>query len=295
MTKIALMTDSTANLTDQQKKIWKVDVVPLSVTFGQKTFLETELTEEKFYDYLKTDSHFPTSSQPAPTAFSDAFERLIKEGYEEVIVVTISSKISGTYQCAQMMAEEYADRLKIHVVDSMSSAAEMVRLVQYTASMIASGWNSEQILFSVEAFVKRMETTIVVNELDSLARGGRLSSGVAMVGNMLKIKPLLQFDQGEIVLKEKIRTEQRAIKRVFALLEEYVERSSSDEKVLVGISEGLYRNKAEELAEEIREKHPNVDVMISSFSPVIATHLGERSLGVIWSVVDPQVSLINVE
>lgn len=289
MTKIALITDSTANLTAQQERDWQVNVVPLSVTFGQDTYLETDLSSEEFYTRLKTDPHFPVSSQPAPSAFAEVFDQLVQEGVKEAIVVTLSAKISGTNQCARMMAEEYADQLNVHVVDSQAAAAEMVRLVQYAAQLIEKEWPVDQILQAMQKFVERMTTVIVVNELDSLVRGGRLSSGVAMVGNMLKIKPLLEFEQGEIVLKEKIRTEQRAIKRVLALLDDYIKDAAETEQVVVGISEGHYRDKAEELAQEIKDRYADIPVLVSTFSPVVATHLGERALGVVWSVVDREI------
>ena len=213
--KIAVVTDSTAYLTKEEYAEYGVYVMPLSVIFGQETYREDiDISAEEFYAKVKTSSIFPTSTQP-PLGESYELFRELAQDYDAIIPITISSGISGTYQTCVAVAEDMKDEIAIYPIDSEISCAPQARAVKLAAIMAKSGeYSPEEIVETVQRLVDRTTAYFIVDDLSNLQRGGRLSAGAALVGAMLKIKPILTFVDKKIVPFEKIRTQQKAMKRI---------------------------------------------------------------------------------
>ncbi|WP_025729010.1 DegV family protein [Atopobacter phocae] len=286
--KIALLTDSTAYLTKQQIDNWQVHVVSLSVLFGQEVFKETELDHAQFYQMLNTNPNFPTSSQPSPGEFLTTFEKLEQAGFEAVISVHLSSKISGTFQSVQTLSQQYEGPLKIYPIDSKSSCAGQGRVVQYVNELIQQQLPAEEIASRAQAFADDTQVYLMVDDLTNLSRGGRLSKSAAMVGNALKIKPLLKFDTGEIILKEKIRTENKVFKRLVELFEADYDSSASYAMTIVHFER---EKEAQTLRLKFEEKFNGLTISEGTIGPVIGTHLGPGALGVTWVKLPADVTL----
>ena len=188
---VKIIVDSTADLAPQVKAQMSA-VVPLSVFFGEEEYKDgVTITPEMFYEMLANNKALPTSSQPTPAAFEAAYEEATADG-SEVVVVTISSRLSGTYQSATIAAEDFSG---VYVVDSRSAALGTGVLAEYALRLAAEGMTGEQILNILMEKRKRVHLYAIVDTLEYLKKGGRVSAATAVVGGMLNVKPLIGADE----------------------------------------------------------------------------------------------------
>ena len=210
---VKIIVDSTADLAPQVKAQMSA-VVPLSVFFGEEEYKDgVTITPEMFYEMLANNKALPTSSQPTPAAFEAAYEEATADG-SEVVVVTISSRLSGTYQSATIAAEDFPG---VYVVDSRSAALGTGVLAEYALRLAAEGMTGEQILNILMEKRKQVHLYAIVDTLEYLKKGGRVSAATAVVGGMLNVKPLIGADEdGKIATVGTAR----GMKKAFATLNE---------------------------------------------------------------------------
>ena len=190
-------TDAPRNLQD------KVEVVPLVITFGDTEYLDgVELGHKQFYEKLIESDVLPTTSQPAPASFAQAYERVIANG-DEAVVITISSKLSGTYQSACIAAADYPG--KVYVVDSLNAAIGAGILAEYAMGLIEQGMGAKEI--AEQLLVEREKLCIIalMDTLEYLKRSGRISKVAAVTGGLLSIKPVITLRDGAITVLGKAR------------------------------------------------------------------------------------------
>ena len=278
--KIAVVTDSTAYLTKEEYAEYGVYVLPMSVIFGQETYREEiDITAEEFYAKVKSSPVFPTVGETY-----ELFHELAKD-YDAIIPITISSGISGTYQTCVAVAEDMKDEIAIYPIDSEISCAPQARAVKLAAIMAKSGeYSPEEIVETVQRLVDRTTAYFIVDDLSNLQRGGRLSAGAALVGSMLKIKPILTFVDKKIVPFEKIRTQQKAMKRIEQLFADETGTTDGDGYELVIIHANA-PEAGEAWRQKMQEQYPKLRTSLSYFGPVVGTHLGEGALGFLWDIV----------
>ena len=198
---IKIVLDSTTDLVPELAGKFKV--VPLTVNFGEEEFIDgVTITKEEFYAKLIESDVVPTTSQASPEAFEKAFEKIAADG-DEIICITVASKFSGTYQSACIAAEEFPG--KIRVIDSKTVAIGTAILAEYAESLVEKGFSSEEIEKAVTE--KRDDITIValIDTLEYLKKGGRLSKAAAFAGGLLNIKPVISVEDGEINILGKAR------------------------------------------------------------------------------------------
>ncbi len=276
---VAIVTDSTAYLPKEVREQFAIQMVPLSVVFGEESFQEElDITTEDFYEKMMTTQKLPTTSQPAIGQFVDVFKKLAEDGYKEIITIHLSSNISGTYQSA-MSAGEMVEGIDVYGFDTGISCSPQGYYVKEAANLAQENASVDDILDRLEEMRASSKAYFMVDDLNHLHRGGRLSGAQLIVGNLLKIKPILHFVEGSIVPFEKVRTEKKALSRIISLLEEDVQKGGS---FVVTVIHANQLAGADQLAATIRERFANVTVDISYFGPVIGTHLGAGSLGVSW-------------
>ncbi|MBC6315828.1 DegV family protein [Listeria grandensis] len=279
--KIAIVTDSTAYLPQAVIDKFEIYKVALSVTIDGTSYIEDkDIDERNFYDLVKTAKSFPTTSQPAPGDFLILYEKLRDKGFDTIISIHLSSGISGTYQNA-VSAGNIVDDIRVIAYDSEIACMAMGMMVEKAAELAHSGGTSEAIVLKLNAMRDAMDAYFLVNDLNHLARGGRLSNAQAVIGSVLQIKPILYFEETKIVLFEKIRTQKKALRRIEGILEEAVIKGNAQQVYVV---HGNCYDKAEAWRSELKQLHPNVDFNISYFGPVIATHLGEGALALVWTI-----------
>ncbi len=279
--KIAVVTDSTSYLTKELIDRFGIFVVPLSVNFGNRTYRENiDITTTEFYKLLEEESALPTTSQPSIGDFIKLYSSLKEDGYEAAIAIHLSSGISGTYAASVSASKEVG--LNVQVFDSEISCYAQGFMVLEAAQMVQEGKGLEEITTRLNYLIKEMRGYFIVDDLKHLHRGGRLNAAQFLLGSMLQVKPILHFQETKIVPFEKIRTQKKAIERVFELLAHDV---LSGQKIKLSVVHANVLTKAEELAEEIQGRYRNVEVIISEFGPVIGTHVGPGTLGFVWYIV----------
>ena len=197
---IRIIVDSTADLTPEFKD--RVHVVPLTLNFGTEEYIDGVTIDHKtFYEKLIESDVLPTTSQATPNAFMKEFDKA-KEAGDSAVVITLSSKFSGTYQSATIAAANYEN---IYIVDSTSAAMGSGILVEMAFRLLDEGKTAEEIVKALEEEKKKIVVVALVDTLEYLKKGGRISSAVAFAGGVLNIKPVLSVIDGEINMLGKAR------------------------------------------------------------------------------------------
>ena len=201
MNPVRIMTDSTADVTPEVAA--RLTRVPLTIYFGGEDFIDgVTITHKAFYEKLVECDTLPTTSQATPYVFTEAFQKAVDAG-EDVVVITLSAKLSGTYQSAILAAEEFPGR--VYVVDSLSVALGSGILAEYALSLADQGLDAAAIAAKLETERTRIHLVALLDTLEYLKRGGRISKTVALAGGLLSIKPVISLDGGEIKILGKAR------------------------------------------------------------------------------------------
>lgn len=197
---VKIVIDSTADLTPEIKA--RVSVVPLTVHFGDEEYVDgVTITHKQFYEKLIECDTLPSTSQATPAAFAEAFDKIVANG-DSAVVLTVSSKLSGTYQSAMIAASDYED---IYVVDSDSVAIGTGILAELALELVDRGMNAKELAATLELEKKNVCIIAMLDTLEYLKRGGRISKAVAFAGGLLNIKPVISVEDGEIVMRGKAR------------------------------------------------------------------------------------------
>lgn len=275
----AIVTDSTAYITAEERARLNIQMIPLSVNISGQLFAEeVDITASEFYDKVRGAKEFPKTTQPPIGEFVALFDELAKE-YDEVISIHLSSGISGTYQGA-IQAGEMVEGIEVHAFDSEISCAVQGFYVLKAAEMAKEGYSAKEILAALADMQQYIRAYFIVDDLAHLQRGGRLSAAAALIGGLLQVKPVLHFVDKVIVPFEKIRTRKKALKRVEELLAEDAKKYDAMDAVVI---HGNCQAEAQEWLEQLAKTYPHVNFKLSYFGPVIGTHLGEGSLGLGWT------------
>ena len=207
--KTVIVTDSTAYIPKDVREELNIHMIPLSVVIGGETYEEElDITAGQFYEELKRQDRLPTSSQPSSGQFVALYEKLAKD-YDAIISIHLSSGISGTYQGA-VTAGTMVEGVKVYAYDSEISCMAQGFYAIDAAKMAAEGKSPEEIISRIDELKASLRAYFMVDDLSNLQRGGRLTSAQAIIGSLLKVKPLLHFVDKVIVPFEKIRTRKKS-------------------------------------------------------------------------------------
>ncbi|MBE5960305.1 MAG: DegV family protein [Lachnospiraceae bacterium] len=216
---IRILTDSTSDFTPEEAKQAGIALVPLHVIFDQEEYLDgVTLNKEEFYQKLESTELLPQTSQPSPNEFLSHFEDA-KEAGDDLIVITVSSKLSGTCQSA-LLAKDICEYNRIYIVDSLSVTLGLKCLTQYALFLKEAGKNAEQIVASLEEAKHRLKLFAVVDTLKYLKKGGRLSGTAALAGTLLNIKPIIKVEEGLVIMAAKSRGRNNAYGKIIELMTE---------------------------------------------------------------------------
>lgn len=272
--KLAVITDSSAVLQDtaQNEHLF---VLTIPVTIGNTTYIEgIDLSVEEFYQKMAAETELPKTSQPSLSELEERLGRLQEADYTHVIGLFLSSGISGFYQNIQYLKEEF-EGLTIAFPDSKITSAPLGMMVANIFKRYEAGASFEEILERLEQEIAGTAAFIMVDDLDHLVKGGRLSNGAALLGNLLSIKPILYFtDEGKIEVYEKVRTEKKAVKRLLEILQE----QTQDKSYQIAVIHANAPQKAAEFKQLLQEMGIDGTFPIVSFGSVIGTHLGEGAI-----------------
>jgi DegV family protein with EDD domain len=279
----AVVLDSTADCPDAQARHPNWRFVPLYLRFGDETFREyVDISPEEFYRRLRGSPEPPKSSQPTPADFAAVYEEL--SGYEKILAVLLSAKLSGTFESARLAAESAGDQ-RVTVVDSGVICGGAVILADALQRRLERGTTEEELLSLVERFRQSRGLLFTVETLEYLIRGGRIGKASGLAGQLLNVKPILYFDDGEVAPLKRVRGRAKAVAEFEAL---FLADTEDSPDLHVGVGHADAPADAEKLVERIRAARPNASLdIVTTLGPVIGTHGGPGTLGLFWFQDEP--------
>ena len=274
---IQIITDSTSDVRPAEWEALGVSVLPLSVNFGDKSYLDgVDLTNDEFFKMLASAEHLPTTSQINPDAFSRAFKKHIDNG-DDVVGIFISSKLSGTFNSAAMAAKEVNPE-KIFVVDSKIGTFGLAILVQEAVKMRNAGMSAAMLVDNLNKLIDRVRLVAMVSTLKYLRMGGRISATTAFVGGILNIHPMVAVMDGIINNVGKVRGQRSAMKFILQYLGDHP--PDMDRAIAIGHSntpQGL-----KNLQEFLKPHLPVDKAFVGEIGAVIGTYIGPGAFGLAY-------------
>lgn len=278
MDKIRVVTDSTADIPEALMERWGIAMVPLSVNFGAESLRDrVDVDHDEFIRRLTAGKVLPTTSQPPPGLFEEAYLRLADEGAEEIVSIHISEKLSGTVGAARIAAEAVADRVKIHPLDSRSLSLGMGFAVLEAARAARGGAGAPAVIAAAEKVLASTHIIFFADTLEYLQRGGRIGRAAAIAGSILSLKPLMRVDEGVVVPHERTRTRSKAIDGLVKFVADFPHI-----RQLGALKSG--DADLDTLLDRLAPVFPRERILVTTISPVIAVHLGPGALGAIVDV-----------
>jgi DegV family protein with EDD domain len=279
----AIVLDSTADCPDPQGRHPNWRVVPLYVTFGDETLRDhVDISADEFYRRLKGAPTPPKSSQPTPADFAAAYEELA--GYEKVLSVLLSARLSGTYESARLAAES-AGEGRVTAIDSGVTSGGTVILADAIQRRLERGTTMEEIDALVERFRRTRGLLFTVETLEYLVRGGRVGKASGLAGQLLSVKPILHFEDGEVAPLKRVRGRAKALAELERL---FVEGTDDSPDLHVGVGHAAAPADADALVARLRAARPRASVdLLVTLGPVIGTHGGPGTLGLFWFQDEP--------
>jgi len=282
MTKIAIVTDSTAYLPKDFVKLHNIQVVPLNIHWEDKTYIDgVDITPAEFYERLEKSSTIPSTSQPSAGDFLQVFKELASH-YDGIVVPLISTGISGTVDSAKTAASMFSE-VPVEVIDSLTTTAGLALVVTAIAQAVSDGKSLKEIKNLAESIVKRSKLFFVVDTLKYLHKNGRIGGASRYFGTVLSIIPILFLDdQGKIDALEKVRTKHKATERLIQLAVE----QANGKPVMVGVLHANVLKEAKNLQKQLFEQLDCTQIEIYDLSPVIGAHVGPGTVGLAIYAVD---------
>ncbi|SER62305.1 DegV family protein [Salipaludibacillus aurantiacus] len=279
MGKVKIVTDSTADIPEDLQKELDITVVPLKVHFGEETYEDgVNLTADQFYIKLAETEAIPTTSQPTPHQFETEYRQLFeKMDKPDIISIHLSSKLSGTFQSAYIASQTLGDEVPVTVVDSKRASYAIGIIVVEVAALAKEGASKEECLERVNELLEDTSVFFMVDTLEYLEKNGRIGKASAVLGSLLKIKPILSLTkEGEVYPFEKVRGQKKAVNRI---IQEFQDLYGRDD-LHVGISHAQSESEAETLMNQMHEHFSIKKETITSIGPVIGTHVGPGTVSV---------------
>ena len=271
--KVKIVTDSTAYLLPEVITRYDIRVVPLKVVFGTEVYTEgVDITNEEFYQKLANSRTLPTTSQPSVSDFIRVYTELAQQGHP-VLSIHISSKLSGTVNLA-LSAREALPQAQIEIIDAESPSMGM--LIAPAAEAAEKGQTLPQLKASIEKLNAGLNEVGVFDTLEYLRKGGRIGGAKALLGSLLKIKPVLTFEGGEAKVLAKVRSITRAIEYILKFVEKRTEGSTS---IHGGIRHTHALEAALALEKELRAHFNWAELDLFELGPVFGTHMGPGLVG----------------
>lgn len=276
MRRVRIATDSTADIPPELASRLEITVVPCQILWGQEVYLDgVDLSPLEFYDKLAQSSELPRTSQPQMKQFVEAYHRLIYvEQGEAVVSIHVAGNLSGTLNAAWAAAQMLPEPSLVEVIDSGQVSMGMGWVVIEAARLAQTGASLIEISHAVRDMLPRLRASAVIDNLENLYRGGRLSQVTAALGTALQIKPLITIQDGSVEIVARVRTRSRALKRLEAMVRDWGRLAE------VMVLHAGPEKRAEDLAGLLQDLVPNRQITVGPAGSALVTHLGLGAVGV---------------
>ncbi len=278
MGRVAIVTDSAADMIPEVAARAGITIVPLAVTFGSESFRAgVELSTEAVWErMLAPSAPFPTTAAASPGDFKDAYERLLDDGADAVVCITISGRLSGTLKSATIARDMLPGR-RIHVIDSRTASMGHGLLALMAAEMAAEGATADAVVAAVETRLEDVDLYVALDTLEYMRRGGRLSAAQAAIGSLLSVKPIITVREGLVEPLERVRTRSKARERVLELLT----ARPADRVAILFTPPADHETFRQDLIARIAGGIAPEHVSIQPVGPSVGPHLGPGCLGAV--------------
>lgn len=279
--KVNILTDSTADLTKEQMIDNNINVYPLSIYFGEEEYIDgITINHREFFDKLKVCKELPTTSQIPVGKLRDIFLQFTENG-EELVVITLSSKLSGSYNSAVMVRDSLDSdrRNRVHIIDSLCVTICLANIVLEATKLRDKGYNAEEIVIQINEIKHNSKLIALIEDYKYLVMGGRLSKKAAFIGNTLKIMPVVEILDGEVVAVKKVRGRKKGYQYIIDKIREY--EIDEEKAFFMGHTddEGAYKNFEGYMLEHFDELN-DIDVQTNiNIGAVVGTHAGPHCVG----------------
>ena len=271
---VKIVTDTLSDITGDLAGELGLTVVPLYVRFGDEIFKDrVEISSEEFYRRLVYEDILPSTTQPTPNDFITVYEELAKET-DEILVIVVSSKLSGTYQSATQAIDMVKLDCKINVVDSLRVAMAEGLIVLSTVNAVKNGANLEKATEHAKKAVDRSHLVAYFDTLKYLAKGGRIGKAQGLLGSMLSVKPILTMKDGEMAPLTRVRSLNAGFDHLYSIVE------GAGKLELLAVEHATTPDDADKLVERFSSVYPKDEIRRSVISPVIGTYAGPNALAV---------------
>lgn len=286
--KTAIIADSTGDLSDEILSLPDIYQITLKTVFNDDTTFEDSNKISKiknFYKKLKNSSTLPKTSQPEPAQTVQILKSLIKKKYQNVIFILLSSGLSGTIQTCKTIAKNYKNKINSFFVDSKGVSVVIENLVNQALRLLKEKKDLNLITKKLQWAANQSDIYILLGNLKNLVKGGRLSRSEGFLGNLLRIKPVLDINNsGKVIVLEKVRTSKRAFKHLLGYISEKYRKFKG--KAIVYFAHADDEETAINLKKEFLKNHPNAQIIVRYLTPVLGTYGGNGTIG---TVVIPTV------
>lgn len=276
--KTALITDSTCDLPQRFLDQYDIQVVPLTIVWGGEQFLDgVNLAAEDFYQRLDQDPTIPTTSQPTPQQIVQTFEKVRDAGAEEILMITISSAMSGTQESA-LKAADLVD-FPVRVVDSKANSMSLGWQVLAAARSRENGGNLQEMVQAADDARSSMVYIISLDTLEYLHKGGRIGGASHFIGNLLNLKPQIAVNHhtGEVAAGRRSRTRKKAL---LELYRDFFAQVDASQTLRIAVLHNAALEEAQDLVRKIEEEFQPAELILSIVSPVLGVHTGPRAVAI---------------
>lgn len=276
MANVRIVTDSACDLPRANLDASHIDVVPLTIRFGDEEFTDgVDLSTSEFWKRCRDSARLPETAAPAPGAFVDAYQRAADDGCSGVVTISLSSALSATYQAASVAAEQFDGRLEVIVVDSRLVTAAQGLLALEAAELANTGASARDVADHATARIPSASLVGTLDTMDHLVKSGRVSGAKAIVGSLLSVKPILTIRDGLVVEDGRQRTRARA-------LEHLVERTRAAGPFdWLAVAGGDARD-LDVVVQRLKDVDVTHPMLVTEIGPVVGTHGGPGTVGVCW-------------
>lgn len=285
MGKVKIVTDSTADIPREVAQELEIEVVPLQVKIGEKSYRDgVDLDAPTFYNKLLVSEELPTTSQPSPQDFAQVYQKCIADGAEAILSIHLSSALSGTYQSSTMAKELLVDeQIEILTMDSRNATFCTGQMVIQAARAAKAGQSLEA-CHQIALEIRQSQAIYAyVDTLEYLQKGGRIGKASSLVGSLLSIKPIISLDEeGTVIPIDRVRGRKKAAQRLFQLLQEHYPRGS---QVDVALLHGHQKAEIEKWLDTLQEMYQIHEHRFVHFGPTISSHLGPSAFGILLTPV----------